>query len=128
MKKFVSDAWLRKKERRELGLARDYAFVLVEEENQKEEGEREKEKARRVISKLLTLTPLSKVQREVIDMFLEGLSLREIARKRGVYFRAVQKSFQSAIKRMRETAQRYNIDPDEEEVEFFTEYDFDAYS
>lgn len=125
MRKFVSDAWLKKKEKRDLGIARSYTLALVEEENEKEERRRERERARRLVSKILALTPLSKVQKEVVNMFLEGLSLREIARERGVYFRAVQKSFQSALRKMKETVEKYNIDPEEEEVEFFGEYGFD---
>lgn len=124
MKKFVTDAWLRRKERREIGYSREYARVLLEKENEKRERAREMERAKRVIEKILALTPLSRVQREVIDMFLEGLSLREIAKARGVYFRAVQKSFQSAVKRMRKTAKRHMIKPEDEDVEYYEEYGF----
>jgi len=124
MNKFVSDAWLRKKERRELGIVRSYTLSLVEEENEKEEGARERERAQRLVRKVISLTPLSEVQREVVDKFLAGLSLREIARERGVYFRAVQKAFKIAIRKMRETVEKYHIDPDEEEIEFPEEYGF----
>ena len=123
MKRYVSDSWLRKKERRELGVARRYAVVYLESEREKEDAEREREKAKRIMQKILSLTELSEVQKEVIDYFLEGLSLREIARRRGVHFRAVQKAFRGALKRMKETIKKYNIDPDDEETEFFTEYD-----
>jgi len=124
MKSYISESWLRKKERRELGVARRYAVVNLEREREKEEAEREREKARRVVQKILSFTDLSEVQREVIDYFLEGLSLREIARKRGVHFRAVQKAFRGALKRMKETIKKHNIDPDDEDIEFFTEYDY----
>lgn len=124
MRKFVSDAWLRKKEKRELKVARSYSWILLERENEKKEATREREKARRVVEKLLILTPLSEVQREVVERFLEGLSLREIARERGVYFRAVQKAFQTAVRKMRETAEKHHIEPDEEEVEFSEEFGF----
>ncbi|MGB9798416.1 MAG: helix-turn-helix transcriptional regulator [bacterium] len=124
MKNYISESWLRKKERRELGVARRYAVYYLERMKEKEEAEREREKARRLIEKILSLTPLSSVQREVIDYFLEGMSLREIARKRGVRFRAVQKAFRGALKKMKETIEKHHIDPDDEEIEFPAEYDF----
>jgi DNA-directed RNA polymerase specialized sigma24 family protein len=124
MKSYISESWLRKKERRELGVARRYAVVNLEREREKEEAEREREKAKRIVQKILSLTELSEVQREVIDYFLEGLSLREIARKRGVHFRAVQKAFRGALKRMKETIKKHNIDPDDEDIDFLTEYDY----
>ncbi|MBC7327546.1 response regulator transcription factor [bacterium] len=125
MPKFVSEFWLRRKERRELRFIGNYTSAYLEQERDKIAAEKEREKAKRIVEKILSLTPLTETQREVINAFLRGLSLREIARERGVYFYAVQKAFKAAIEKMKRTAKENNIDPDDEdEIEIFEEYGF----
>lgn len=125
MKDYIDERWLLRKERLEGRRLMHYGPAYVEWANERWKRERERETARELVDLLLRETNLTKVQRKVVDLFLEGIGLREIARKRGVTLRAVQKALGKAVARLRETAEKMGIAPEDYGVDYEEEYSFD---
>ncbi len=125
MKDYIAERWLLRKERLEGRRLMHYRSAYVEWANERWRRQRERETARELVERLLQETNLTNVQRKVVELFLEGIGLREIARKRGVTLRAVQKALGKAVARLRETAEKMGIAPEDYGVDYEEEYSFD---
>jgi DNA-directed RNA polymerase specialized sigma subunit len=85
-------------------------WELVQQvEDQRSADEFERLEVRDTIRVLLERTNLSLRERQVVNLILQGDNFNEIARKLGVSRSFVGYTFQSAIKKLRQTAEALGI-------------------